>query len=302
MALSWITPQWPAPANIRAVVTTRQGGVSQPPHDSFNLSSTVGDATASVQANRQRLVTDCGLPAEPLWLRQVHGRQIIPAHAPYPAMPPAGPSPGAQPGLQPGGQSSMHPGFSSGLNPGIYPGLHQGLQPSPQSEQGHAAPEADAVWTDRPNTPCAVLTADCLPVLLCDRAGTRVAAVHAGWRGLAAGVIERAVGGLCLDSAADVIAWLGPAIGPDAFEVGQEVRDQFLIMDAGASSAFRPSPNGRWLADLYVLARRRLRGLGVREIHGGGLCTHTDTERFFSYRRDGRTGRMATVIWMHQQP
>ena len=155
---------------------------------------------------------------------------------------------------------------------------------------------ADGSWTRAPGVVCAVLTADCLPVLLCDRAGTRVAAVHGGWRGLAAGVIGAAVEALAVVPA-DIMAWLGPAIGPDAFEVGAEVRSAFLAVDAGHEGDFRPGADGRWLADLYGIARRQLLGLGVSGIYGGGYCTFRDAGRFYSYRRDGTTGRMASLIW-----
>jgi YfiH family protein len=165
---------------------------------------------------------------------------------------------------------------------------------------GPGACEADAAVALGPGTVCAVLTADCLPILLCDRAGTRVAAVHAGWRGLAAGVCEAAVARMQA-SPADLLAWLGPAIGPGAFEVGSEVRCAFLAADPGATGAFRPSPAGRWLADIYLLARRRLAALGVDSVWGGGLCTFDDAQRFFSYRRDGVTGRMASLIWLDSQ-
>jgi polyphenol oxidase len=157
--------------------------------------------------------------------------------------------------------------------------------------------EADASVATGPGLVCAVLTADCLPLLLCDRAGTRVGAVHAGWRGLAAGVVEAAVASMAI-APADLLAWLGPAIGPDAFEVGDEVRAAFLAYDPGAAAAFRPSSSGRWLADIDLVARRRLLALGVGQVWGGGYCTLTDTERFFSYRRDGATGRMASLIWL----
>jgi polyphenol oxidase len=158
--------------------------------------------------------------------------------------------------------------------------------------------EADASVATGPGLVCAVLTADCLPLLLCDRDGTRVSAVHAGWRGLAAGVIEAAVARMQTPPA-DLLAWLGPAIGPDAFEVGDEVRAAFLAGDPAATAAFRPSLAGRWLADIYLLARRRLGALGVGQVWGGDLCTLTDAGRFFSYRRDGATGRMASLIWLN---
>jgi YfiH family protein len=158
-------------------------------------------------------------------------------------------------------------------------------------------PIADGSWTTTAELPCAVLTADCLPLLLCDRAGARVAAVHAGWRGLAAGVIEAAVARFDWP-AEDLLAWLGPAIGPEAYEVGDEVRSACLATDAGSAVAFRPSPAGRWLADLYTLARRRLNRLGITTICGGEHCTYSDPTRFYSYRRDRTTGRMATLIWL----
>lgn len=162
----------------------------------------------------------------------------------------------------------------------------------------HGSCEADAAYTGQPGVVCAVLTADCLPLLLCNAAGTRVAAVHAGWRGLAAGVIETALA--AMGPGADLLAWLGPAIGPGAFEVGNEVRDIFIAHDARAQNAFRPLPNGRWLADIYQLARLRLAAHGVARIYGGHACTYSDKTRFYSYRRDGITGRMATLIWLDE--
>ncbi len=161
--------------------------------------------------------------------------------------------------------------------------------------------DADAAVASRPGDVCAVLTADCLPVLMCDRAGTRVAAVHAGWRGLADGVLEAAVSGLAV-APGEILCWLGPAIGPDAFEVGPEVRERF-VREGGpaANAAFRPGVGGRWLADLFLLAAQRLKAVGVRTVTGGGICTHSDPRRFFSFRRDGVTGRMATLIWIDPQ-
>jgi polyphenol oxidase len=161
-----------------------------------------------------------------------------------------------------------------------------------------SVPDADAVVTRRAGAVCVVMTADCLPVLLCDRAGSVVGAAHAGWRGLQAGVIEATVAAMQVPPC-DVIAWLGPAIGPNAFEVGDEVRAAFVGDAAIAAAAFQPSATpGKWLADIYLLARQRLQALGVNSISGGDLCTVTDRERFFSYRRDGVTGRMASLIWL----
>lgn len=238
----FIIPDWPLPNNVRALVTTRQGGVSVGPYASFNLADHVGDDPQAVTANRKllrRLVPE--LPADPLWLKQVHGVDCVAV------------------------------------------------------ENSIAGVEADASWSHTPGKVCAVLTADCLPLLLCDEKGSVVSAVHAGWQGLAKGVIEAAVNTLPVPPQS-LLAWLGPAIGPKAFEVGADVRDQFLI-NAEAAKAFSAMPNGKWLGDLYLLARQRLHTLGVKRIHGGGECTVTDAERFYSFRRDQVTGRMASLIW-----
>jgi len=161
-----------------------------------------------------------------------------------------------------------------------------------------APPEADAAWTATPGFACAVLTADCLPVAIVDPDGASVAVAHAGWRGLAAGILEATVDALPV-SPERLRVWLGPAIGPDAFEVGPEVRDSMLAGDPAAAPAFRPGRGDRWHADLYVLARRRLRRAGVGRIDGGGHCTFHESARFFSHRRDGpATGRMATLAWI----
>jgi YfiH family protein len=155
--------------------------------------------------------------------------------------------------------------------------------------------EADAAHAALPGVVCAVLTADCLPVLLCNSNGTQVAAVHAGWRGLLNGVIEQCIAGM--GGEGELLAWLGPAIGPHAFEVGEEVRAAFVGANPAAEAAFAPSAGGRWLADIYTLARQRLHRAGVDAIYGGEHCTFSEPERFYSYRRDGRTGRMASLIW-----
>jgi polyphenol oxidase len=234
-------PDWPVFPRTHAVMTTRSGGVSQGVYASLNLGDHVADNPEHVATNRQRLRDAAGLPTDPIWLKQVHGCEVV--------------------------------------------------------EAGQAGCEADAVYTDRPGVVCAVLTADCLPLLLCDRSGQAVCAVHAGWRGLAAGVIERAVSRFQVP-AESLLAWLGPAIGPTAFEVGDEVRGVFLDVAPGDEGAFQPSKPGHWRADLYRLARFRLNRAGVGFIGGGDYCTVTDRERFFSYRRDGVTGRMASLIWL----
>jgi YfiH family protein len=162
-------------------------------------------------------------------------------------------------------------------------------------------PEADAALTRRPGRVCAILAADCLPVLLAADSGTAVAAAHAGWRGLAGGVIEAAIGALAI-APESLVAWLGPAIGPRHFEVGEDVRDLMLAEDAEASASFAPNARGRFLADLPALARRRLARLGVERIYGGGECTFSRADKYFSHRRDGATGRQATLIWLENAP
>lgn len=240
MNADWLAPDWPAPARVRACVTTRAGGVSQPPFDSCNLGDHVGDDPQAVAENRRRLQQ--ALNCRPAWLSQVHGIRVVEAD----------------------------------------PALVQ---------------EADASWSGTPGVASAILTADCLPVLFCDRAGTRVAAAHAGWRGLAAGMLEAALDALDREPE-EVLVWLGPAIGPDAFEVGPEVREAFLAGYPQAEAAFRPGTHpGKYLADLYQLARIRLAARGVTAVYGGGLCTWSDP-RFYSYRRVARTGRFASLIWL----
>ncbi|MGM0434169.1 MAG: peptidoglycan editing factor PgeF [Pseudomonadota bacterium] len=187
----------------------------------------------------------------------------------------------------------------SGLAPGAFHWLEQvhgnRVVRVPAVEQ---APVADAAWTDQPGQACVVMTADCLPVLFCDDRATRVAVAHAGWRGLAAGVLESALG--VFPDPARVLAYLGPAIGPSAFEVGDEVRATFTAEDPEAGPHFQPaSPLGEsWYADLYGLARQRLETAGVNRVFGGSACTFSDEADFFSYRRDGTTGRMASLIWL----
>ena len=239
----WIIPDWPAPAHVKALITTRSGGVSLGPYASMNPAGHVGDDTQAVLRNRALLRAH--LPQEPHWLEQVHGTQVLRITA---------------------------------------------------DTQGVGG--ADAAVTQIPNQVCAVLTADCLPVLFCAEDGSTVAVAHAGWRGLAAGVLERTVQTMLLPGAR-VLAYLGPAIGPRAFEVGPEVRAAFMAVDAHADSAFQTVAGGdKYRADLYLLARQRLARVGVVRVYGGKFCTYSDRERFFSYRRDGATGRMAALTWL----
>jgi YfiH family protein len=236
----WLIPDWPAPVGIKACVTTRAGGVSVAPFDSFNLGDHVDDDPQAVAHNRSRLTSR--LETRPAWLKQVHGINVVEA--------------------------------------------------SPE-----AVMEADASWTRTPGVACTIMTADCLPVLFCNRSGTQVAGAHAGWRGLAAGVLEAAVDSFA-DAPSEILVWLGPAIGPQAFEVGPEVREAFMAIHPETVEAFAPSVNpGKFMADIYQLARLRLAAHGVTAVYGGGLSTYND-ERFFSYRRGARTGRFASLVWI----
>ncbi|WP_348748665.1 peptidoglycan editing factor PgeF [Pseudomonas rhodesiae] len=238
----WLIPDWPAPAQVNACVTTRAGGVSLAPFDSLNLGDHVEDSLEAVLENRRRLSQTFDI--QPAWLRQVHGVNVV------------------------------------------------------KADPGRTL-EADGCWTDTPGIACTSMTADCLPALFCNRAGTRVAAAHAGWRGLAAGVLEATVDSLAVGPA-DILVWLGPAIGPQAFEVGPEVREVFMQQLPATAQAFVPSRNpGKFMADIYQLARLRLATRGITAVYGGGLCTVTDP-RFFSYRRSPRTGRFASLIWLER--
>ena len=293
--LEWLVPDWPAPPWVRAVATTRRGGVSLGAYAGLNLGDHVGDDPARVQTNRQLLRAALGLPAEPVWLRQVHGCAVAcvtPEGVQSEAM---GGTPNQLTGGTPGGTAGGGKDGTAGKPQDVASGKAQ--DEATEGTPGAADCEADAAVAFGPGSVCAVLTADCLPLLLTDRAGTRVAAIHAGWRGLVAGVIEAAVARLAVPPG-DVLAWLGPAIGAAAFEVGGEVRARFVAADARAAAAFAPLGGDKWLADLYLLARQGLAALGVAGVWGGDQCTYRDPERFYSYRRDGVTGRMASLIWL----
>lgn len=236
-----IFPDWPAPANVKAMQTTRQGGSSIAPYDSLNLGDHVGDEPLTVARNRMLL--NSLLPSEPVWMKQVHGTVVV------------------------------------------------------NASSASCRPQADACIATHRAAVCVVMTADCLPVLLCDVQGSVVGAAHAGWKGLAAGVIEATVQEMHV-SPHNLMAWLGPAISQHAFEVGDEVRAAFVAAQPQAASAFVPGEAGKWYADIYAIARMRLNALGITRIYGGDLCTYQDSARFFSYRRDGVTGRMGTSIWL----
>jgi hypothetical protein len=223
---AFLRADWPAPANIRALTTLRNG-----------------DNPATSLEHRRRLRETLSLPSEPSWLRQVHGTVVA-------------------------------------------------------NDPGQHLPEADAAVTNRADAVLAILTADCLPVLFCNQDGSEIAAAHAGWRGLSAGVLEATVAAMRSPSSS-LLAWLGPAAGPEAYEIGEEVRAAFLAHDPRAEVAFVPTRPEHWRVDLYMLARQRLADVGVTKVFGGGLCTISDPLRFYSYRRDQSSGRMATLIWRH---
>lgn len=237
-----ITPDWPAPAHVKSLMTTRMGGVSQGPYTSLNMGNHVQDDPKAVAVNRAVLRQH--LPADPVWLNQVHGTMVL------------------------------------------------------QADAVIGVPDADAVFTRQPGTVCAVLTADCLPVLFCARDGSVVAAAHAGWRGLAAGVLEATLAAMRVPSN-EVLVWMGAAIGPTAFTIGSEVRDIFISTHPESTVAFSPY-QGKWNADIYRLARIRLASVGVVAVYGGDHCTVNEVKTFFSYRRSGPTGRMASLIWIER--
>lgn len=244
MTIEIIAADWDADHAV-AGTTTRTGGVSEGAYRSLNLGAHVGDRLENVAENRRRLVEHAGLPAEPLWLRQVHGSEVVCA-----------------------GDAATRA----------------------------APPEADAIVSRDGSHVLGILTADCLPIVLCSVAGNEIAALHCGWRSLSGGIVAATIGRMA-SRPGDLSAWLGPAISQRAFEVGDEVRDAFLAGIEDAASCFRANAAGRWQADLYGLARLYLGAAGIGRISGGGLCTVADAGRFFSYRRDGRCGRMATFVF-----
>lgn len=249
-----ISADWPAPANITAFTTTRLfSGASVAPFEHFNLGIRCGDELAHVLQNRASLVTANCLPAEPHWLHQVHGVDVV----------------------------RFCP--SAHTRPALNPSLLGELL-------------ADASVTETPNTVLAVLTADCLPVLFCNRAGTEIAAAHAGWRGLANGMLEATVANMHTKPE-HIMAWLGPAAGALRYEIGEDVHQAFLSASAEAETAFTATRPGHYLMDMCAIARQRLQAVGVTRVYGGKHCTISDT-RFYSHRREHRTGRMASVIWM----
>lgn len=277
--------QWPAPSRVRAFTTLRHGlGESPPPFDHFNLGARCGDDPQVVARNRTALEQHFALPAPPCWLQQVHGAEVLRFGAAASSLATAGESDGG--GAPPGAELP-----SSHAAPSQPPSAFAG------GGAGTAEPLADAAVTAATGVVLAILTADCLPVVFASVDGNEVGAAHAGWRGLASGVLENTVAAMDTD-ASRIIAWLGPAAGPQAYEIGQEVFDAFVSHDPRTASAFVATRPGHWKVDLYALARLRLANAGVMQVFGGGLCTISDPQRFYSHRRDARSGRMATLVWM----
>jgi len=240
--VGWIPASWPSPVHIHAGTTTRIGGVSSAPYDTFNLAAHVGDHPDCVTRNRELLCAGLGLINAPSWLHQEHGDQLI------------------------------------------------NLEYPPATFRG------DGSYTTRSNQICVVLTADCLPLLLCDKQGTQIAAVHVGWRGFSRNIIANAISRFSCN-AQDLLAWLGPSISARHYEVGPEVRTACQKITGDATIGFVPVRSNHWYGDLVGLANYQLHACGVRNIYGGDYCTYTDILRFYSYRRDGTTGRMANLIW-----
>jgi YfiH family protein len=244
-----LTPDWPAPKNIRAAITTRQGGKSSGAYSSFNLGTHVQDDPANVEANRQLLCQQLQLQKVPQWLEQIHGNKIVEAQA-----------------------------------------------------DGRVR-TADACFTREHGLACVVMTADCLPVLICDNKGTQVAAVHCGWRSLSQSILEKTIATFSA-SPKDLLVYLGPAISKTHFEVGMDVLEAFFESSRSAkhtdqiATAFYPGKRPlHFYADIYALATVELNSLGVAHIYGGSACTFNESETWYSYRRDGVTGRMASLIW-----
>ncbi len=242
--MNWITPNWNAPKQIKALASTRIGGFSPAPYQGLNLGMHVGDDPKFVQRNRDLLQQQAEMPSAPVWLNQTHSTVVAEIN-----------------------------------------------QPTKE------VLDADGVITSTSNVVCSAMTADCLPVLITNTQGTQVAAVHAGWRGLAGGIVENALEKF----SDDVMLWLGPTIGPQAFEVGEDVLQAFLDYDAKAGEAFvAGEQKGKWWANMTMLTRLRMEKLGIEQVFDSGLCTYQDPQHFYSYRRDGVTGRQATFIWIEE--
>ncbi|PAJ72378.1 hypothetical protein CJF42_21500 [Pseudoalteromonas sp. NBT06-2] len=242
--MSYISTIWSTPKNIKYLTTTRKGGASKPPFDSFNLAYHVNDNSNDVAANRALLHKQ--LPGNAIWLEQIHSNKVIEISS------------------------------ESDLN---------------------SVQKADALFTKVKNIPLAIMTADCLPILLTNKNGSQIAAIHGGWRGLASGIIENTLA--CFDcDPSQIMAWLGPAIGPENFEVGQDVIDAFSERNINLLDAFNPQENGKFYVDIFMLAKQLLDNLGIIQTTCEQQCTFNEPEFFYSYRRESKTGRMASLIWI----
>lgn len=269
----FIRPDWPAPHTIKSIYTTRQGGQSQAPFDSFNLATHVGDILERVLANRQQLFDQASLPSEPFWLDQQHTDIALQLGS-----------------SEPNAQSEAKTQISQSL--------------------AHTPPIADASWTQCPGLVSVVMTADCLPILITNQAGTIVSAIHAGWKGLAKGIVRKTIQSFPAEITQcpeQLMAWIGPSISVQHFEVGQDVYNAFVNQNADNSRYFHAKRSletssesiaQKYLADLPGLVRKELNELGISQVYGGNLCSFAQAEDFFSYRRSGQTGRMACLIWI----
>jgi YfiH family protein len=260
-SMTSLVPDWAVSSRVTVFSTTRLGGVSEAPYDSLNLGLHVNDDPAAVEENRRRLCDSFALPSSPCWLNQTHSSDVIKLSADRVI---------SQIGAE---------GSSTELTSDV-------------------VQLADGAWTDTVDTVLAVLTADCLPVVISDSEGSNVAVIHAGWRGLAAGILDNALA--FFDPQAELHAWMGPAIGPSEFEVGEDVLESFIERNALHRPLFSPrASKGKYLADIYGLARAELNASRRVTVTGGDYCTYSQANWFHSYRRDGvKTGRMATVAWI----
>lgn len=241
--INWIPADWHAPSRVHAGTTTRRGGLSTSPYDSFNIALHVGDDHESVQRNREQLVNRLNLPSEPVWLKQVHGSAVTTG--------------------------------DNGTNTG-----------------------ADACITDKINVVCGVMTADCIPLLMCNDTGTKIAAIHVGWRGLCRGIVTNTVGQFD-EHDVELMAWIGPHVCAQHYPVRDDMRTECIrSLGKTAESAFTDAGDGGWHADIEKLARIELERLGVVKIYTYKGCTYAEDETFYSYRRDHTTGRMASLIWI----
>ena len=243
---SYLPAGWPdKPENVSAITTLKKGGFSRGAFSEYNLALHVDDDVEAVKANRSKLIAELNLPAEPVWLEQVHSNNVICA----------------------------------------------------DEVKTGSIPRADASVSRTKGVVCAVMTADCLPVFFCNQAGTEVAVAHAGWRGLHAGILSQTVNTMRA-SAGDIQVYLGAAIGPQSFEVGEEVFHAFVSKNAVNEAAFVAKDKAHYLCDIYQLARIELQSIAVNHISGGDYCTYDEEQRFYSYRRQQKTGRMASLIWL----